>query len=111
MWHTQTIDEVKRNLNTNIYNGLTEKEVLKRKKKYGLNKLAEKKRIYSELLLVVLFLIAKTILKINVHLQLPGCINSGDLCSYENDRKQLYILFWSGHLHILIQDQSISPAN
>lgn len=44
MWHTQTIDEVKRNLNTNIYNGLTEKEVLKRKKKYGLNKLAEKKK-------------------------------------------------------------------
>lgn len=68
------------------------------------NKLAEKKRIYSELLLVVLFLIAKTILKINVHLQLPGCINCGDLCSYENDRKQLYILLWSGHLHILIQE-------
>lgn len=44
MWHTQSVDEVKRNLNTNIYNGLTEKEVLKRKKKYGENKLEEKKK-------------------------------------------------------------------
>ena len=44
MWHTQSVDEVKRNLDTNIYNGLTEKEVLKRKKKYGENKLDEKKK-------------------------------------------------------------------
>ena len=25
MWHTQTIDEIKKHLNTNIYTGLTEK--------------------------------------------------------------------------------------
>ncbi len=44
MWHTQTVDEVKKTLNTNIYTGLPEKEILKRRKKYGLNKLAEKKK-------------------------------------------------------------------
>ncbi len=44
MWHTQTVDEVKKALNTNIYNGLSEKEILKRRKKYGENKLAEKKK-------------------------------------------------------------------
>ena len=44
MWHTQTIDEIKKHLNTNIYTGLTEKEVIKRQKKYGLNKLAQKKK-------------------------------------------------------------------
>ena len=44
MWHTQTIDEVKRKLNTNIYNGLNTKEILKRRKIYGENKLAEKKK-------------------------------------------------------------------
>ena len=44
MWHTQTVDEVKKALNTNIYTGLSEKEILKRRKKYGFNKLAEKKK-------------------------------------------------------------------
>lgn len=44
MWHTQTVDEVKKALNTNIYTGLQEKEILKRRKKYGFNKLAEKKK-------------------------------------------------------------------
>ena len=44
MWHTQTVNEVKKTLNTNIYTGLPEKEILKRRKKYGLNKLAEKKK-------------------------------------------------------------------
>ena len=44
MWHTQTVDEVRRKLNTNIYTGLNKKEVLKRRKIYGENKLAEKKK-------------------------------------------------------------------
>ena len=44
MWHTQTVDEVKKALNTNIYTGLSEKEILKRRKKYGFNKLSEKKK-------------------------------------------------------------------
>ena len=44
MWHTQTVDEVRRKLNTNIYTGLNKKEILKRRKIYGENKLAEKKK-------------------------------------------------------------------
>ena len=44
MWHTQTSDEVRRQLNTDIYKGLSEKEILKRRKKYGYNKLDEKKK-------------------------------------------------------------------
>ena len=44
MWHTQTCDEVNKKLNTDTYRGLTDKEVLKRRKKYGYNKLDEKKK-------------------------------------------------------------------
>lgn len=44
MWHTLTADEVKKKLNTDAYRGLTDKEVLKRRKKYGYNKLDEKKK-------------------------------------------------------------------
>ena len=44
MWHTLSADEVRKKLNTDIYKGLTDKEVLKLRKKYGYNKLDEKKR-------------------------------------------------------------------
>lgn len=43
MWHTKSINEIMHILNSSS-NGLTEKEVIKRKKKYGLNKLTEKKK-------------------------------------------------------------------
>ena len=44
MWHTKKIDEIERNLKTNIYNGITQEEAEKRKKQYGENKLADKKK-------------------------------------------------------------------
>ena len=44
MWHTLSADEVRKKLNTDVYKGLTDKEVLKLRKKYGYNKLDEKKR-------------------------------------------------------------------
>lgn len=44
MWHTLSADEVRKKLNTDIYKGLTDKEVLKLRKKYGYNKLDEKKK-------------------------------------------------------------------
>ena len=44
MYHTKSIQECEKNLSTNISTGLTEKEVLKRKKQYGLNKLDEGKK-------------------------------------------------------------------
>ena len=44
MWHTLSADEIRKKLNTDIYKGLTDKEVLKLRKKYGYNKLDEKKK-------------------------------------------------------------------
>lgn len=44
MWHTMNIREVQNSLKTNENIGLTEKEVLKREKEYGKNKLDETKK-------------------------------------------------------------------
>lgn len=44
MWHTMSILEVEKKLNTNITTGLKTKEVQKRLKEYGLNKLDEAKK-------------------------------------------------------------------
>ena len=44
MWYTKGIDEVRRNLGTNINVGLANEEVEKRKNKYGENKLQEPKK-------------------------------------------------------------------
>ena len=44
MWHTKNIFEIERKLNTNIKNGLTNKEVQARQERYGKNKLNEKKK-------------------------------------------------------------------
>lgn len=44
MWHTLRVDEVERNLKTNIHKGLSEEEVKKRITKDGKNKLQEKKK-------------------------------------------------------------------
>lgn len=44
MWHTYKINEVIRNIRTNLGNGLTEEEVKKRQEKYGKNKLKDKKK-------------------------------------------------------------------
>ena len=44
MWHTQNIDEVRRNLKTNLNLGLTFEEAQKRLQEHGLNKLDEKKK-------------------------------------------------------------------
>ena len=44
MWHTLSADEIRKKLNTDIYKGLTDKEVIKLRKKYGYNKLDEKKK-------------------------------------------------------------------
>ena len=44
MWHTMSVDDVSKKLNTNISKGISEKEALKRQKTYGLNKLDEKKK-------------------------------------------------------------------
>lgn len=44
MWHTMSVDDVKRKLRTNLEFGLTESEVQKRRITYGENKLAEKKK-------------------------------------------------------------------
>lgn len=44
MWHTMATDDVSKKLNTNIKKGLSQKEVLKRQKTYGFNKLDEKKK-------------------------------------------------------------------
>ena len=38
MFHTLSVDETVRKLDTNISKGLTSKEVIKRQKLYGLNK-------------------------------------------------------------------------
>ena len=44
MWYTLRIDEVIEKLKTNIDKGLSEKEAVARGKKYGKNKLEEKKK-------------------------------------------------------------------
>ena len=44
MWHTKNIEEVRRDLRTNLNSGLTENEVRKRQEKCGPNKLKEKKK-------------------------------------------------------------------
>ena len=44
MWYTLKIDEVQKNLKTNIERGLTNEEVEKRKAEYGINKLNENKK-------------------------------------------------------------------
>ena len=43
-WFNQTINEVKEKLQTDIENGLTYEEVLKKREKYGLNELRAKKK-------------------------------------------------------------------
>lgn len=44
MWHTLSISECEKKQRTNIASGLSEKDVTKRKKEYGLNKLEEGKK-------------------------------------------------------------------
>lgn len=44
MWHTMTKEEIRKKLRTDFVYGLTEEEVIKRQKEYGVNKLQEKKR-------------------------------------------------------------------
>ena len=44
MWHTKAINEVEENFRTNVSSGLSEKEVEERKKHFGENKLADKKK-------------------------------------------------------------------
>ena len=44
MWYTQTVDEVIKKLKSNVNSGLADNEVIKRKEKYGENKLKEKKK-------------------------------------------------------------------
>ena len=44
MWHTLSADEIRKKINTDMYKGLTDKEVIKLRKKYGYNKLDEKKK-------------------------------------------------------------------
>ena len=43
MWHTLTIEDVRRKLKTNFEKGLQTEEVIRRREKYGTNELAEKK--------------------------------------------------------------------
>lgn len=44
MWHTMRKEEVRKNLKTNLQDGLTKEEVEKRRKEYGTNKLEDKKK-------------------------------------------------------------------
>ena len=44
MWHTLSLEEVRKKLKTNFERGLTDDEAEKRKEKYGLNKLLESKK-------------------------------------------------------------------
>ncbi len=44
MWHTMSVFDTLKKLNTNISSGLSSKEALKRQKEYGLNKLDEGKK-------------------------------------------------------------------
>ena len=44
MWHSLSLSEVKKELNTNFQYGLTNEEVILREKKYGKNKLEDTKR-------------------------------------------------------------------
>ena len=45
MWHTLSVMEVEKKLNTNVKKGLSSKEALKRAKLYGKNKLEDKKKV------------------------------------------------------------------
>ncbi|MEG2646027.1 MAG: calcium-translocating P-type ATPase, PMCA-type [Clostridia bacterium] len=44
MWHTLSTYQVEKKLNTNILKGLSNREILKRRKEYGINKLDEVKK-------------------------------------------------------------------
>lgn len=44
MWHTKSIEQIKKDLRTNLKIGLTKEEAKKRNEKYGPNKLKEKKK-------------------------------------------------------------------
>lgn len=44
MWHTLSIEEICKNLRTNLERGLTKEEAEDRRKKYGSNELAQKKK-------------------------------------------------------------------
>ena len=44
MWYNKNVNEVERELKTNIKKGLADEEIKKRKEKYGINKLDEKKK-------------------------------------------------------------------
>lgn len=44
LWHTMSVFDTLKKLNTNISSGLSSKEALKRQKEYGLNKLDEGKK-------------------------------------------------------------------
>ena len=44
MWHTISVEETKRRAGANFETGLSEREVIRRRDKYGENKLAEGKR-------------------------------------------------------------------
>lgn len=44
MWHTMSVSEIEKKLNTDISTGIKEKEALKRLKEFGLNKLDETKK-------------------------------------------------------------------
>lgn len=66
MWHTMSENDVSKKLNTNTKKGLSQKEVSKRQKTYGLNKLDEKKKksIFSKFIeqfkdfMIIILLIA-----------------------------------------------------
>ena len=44
LWHTMSVFDTLKKLNTNISSGLSSKEAIKRQKEYGLNKLEEGKK-------------------------------------------------------------------
>ena len=45
MWYTKSIEEVARELRTNLKIGLREKDIQERKKKFGKNKIREAKKV------------------------------------------------------------------
>lgn len=45
LWHSLSLEEIEQRLNTNFEKGLSEKEVEERKRKFGENKLPEKKKV------------------------------------------------------------------
>ena len=46
MWHSSSVEEIAKNLKTNINIGLPDAEAQKRFERYGPNNLKEKKRVY-----------------------------------------------------------------